>query len=99
MPVGAYHFRFVEDTGGSENRESLVDRSGSLGLTPRERAGCTAAAGECWHLEGDYSLTPAGYATVRAALRRAGIADSLPATGRAAGGWRDRPGGEFWVIL
>ncbi len=101
VPVGPYHFRFIADTAStaSEEWESLADRGGSLELGPRERTGCDGPRDGCWDLEGEYALTPVGHVIVQAALRKAGIEDSLPARGRATGAWRERPGGAFWVIL
>lgn len=101
VPAGVYHFRFVEDSAAPtpEEWKSPVGESGSLALAPRERASCDSPEEKCWDLEGEYTLTPAGYAVVRVALQKAGIADSIPARGRATGGWRERPGGTFYVIL
>lgn len=101
MPVGVYHFRFVDDTAGytREEMEALANRSGTVVLGPSERATCDAPEEECWDLDGGYALTPEGYAIVRLALKRAGVADSLPARGKATGAWRGKPGGPFWVVL
>ncbi len=101
VPVGVYHFRFVDDSAGytREEMEALANRSGTVILGARERATCDAPEEECWDLDGDYALTPEGYAVVRLVLRRAGVADSLPARGAANGAWRGKPGGPFWVVL
>jgi hypothetical protein len=101
VPVGVYHFRFFSDSAGSapEELEALANRSGSLSLSTRERAGCDAPEGECWDLDGEYTLMPDGYAVVSMAMHQAGIPDSIPARGRAAGAWSGKPGGPFWVIL
>lgn len=101
IPTGVHHFRFVIDSAAPTPDEwkSPVEESGSLALAPRERARCNSPEEKCWDLEGEYTLTPAGYAVVQVALQRAGIADSIPARGRATGGWRERPGGTFSVTL
>ena len=86
---------FLDDSAGPapEELEALANRSGSLSLATRGRAGCNAPEVECWDLDGEYTLAPDGYAVVNMALHQAGIADSIPARGRATGAWSEKPGG------